>query len=423
MGRTFSNDTSAPGRRREDLTRATRPEVLFVSGHLPYPPVSGGRRREFELLDRLSDRFAFHLMVSSKTLEEDRTNAERLAPLCETVRIFPAGTGQPPGQEHVPELVRGAWSVDLAGAVEEALRRGRVDVVHVERFHLLTHVPEPCPAPILLVEQNIEFSLWGQRLAHALGRRERRRRFTEYVTTVQAEIDAWRRASMCGAVTEDDRATMLAAVPEMDVRIIPHGIGAIGPPPSPGEVAAIRGSAPALLVFVANFAYGPNVDGALWLCRDIFPKVRALVPGIRLVLAGNDPPPNVRALAGPEVEVTGRVPSVEPYLEAADVFLCPLREGGGVKAKLLEALSRGRPVVTTSVGAQGLGPDAERALRIEDRSRGFARAVADLLGDPAERRRLGRSGQDLVASLPTWDDSAEALAGCYRELQRRRAAV
>jgi polysaccharide biosynthesis protein PslH len=146
-------------------------------------------------------------------------------------------------------------------------------------------------------------------------------------------------------------------------------------------------------VFVANFAYGPNVDGALWLCRDVFPRVRAFVPGARLMLVGNHPPAEVRALAGPGVTVTGRVTSVDPYLEAADLFLCPLREGGGIKAKLLEALSRGEPVVTTSVGSQGLGPEAERALRIEDRSRGFARAVSDLLGDPTERRRLAGPGE------------------------------
>lgn len=401
--------------------RRRRPRVLFVTGHLPFPPVSGGRRRELELLSRLSHDFEFHMMVSSKTFNEDVANLGAVRHLCASVGVWPAGAGEPPrAQGRVPHLVRQAWSPELAAAVEAVLRERRVDVVHVERFHLLQHVPGWARSPILLVEQNIEYTLWGQRVSLARDRRERKRRFGEYVTTLQAEIEAWRRAAICGAVTEEDREVMLAAVPGLDVRIIAHGIDPMVPLPSPRALhrplPGVDPSGRGLVVFLANFGYGPNADAALFLCREIHPRVRASGHPATLVLVGNDPPPEVQAFRAPDVVVTGRVPAVEPYLDAADVVVCPLREGGGIKVKVLEALARGRAVVSTTVGAQGFGPGARTAMRIEDRPRRFAQAVVDLLEDPAERARLGAAGRRLVEGLPTWDDSAAALAAAYREL-------
>ncbi|HEV3474443.1 MAG TPA: glycosyltransferase family 4 protein [Actinomycetota bacterium] len=394
-----------------------RPEILFLTGHLPYPPVSGGRRREFELITRLAPEFGLHLFVSSKTFQEDAANASALRELCASVHVWPAGTGAPTmtgGRS--PELVRRAWSEQMADAVEERLRSEPISVVHVERFHLMPHVPPSSEVPVVLVEQNIEYGLWRQRLARAQGRRERRRFFQEYVATLQAEIDAWRRADICGAVTEEDRATMLAALPDLDVRIIPHGVElpAIGSGNGSDPAPEVEGSD--VVAFVANFAYAPNADGAVHLCRDVLPRIQAARPSAKLLLVGNDPPPEVLALRSPDVIVTGRVPAVEPYLDRADVVVCPLREGGGIKVKILEALAREKPVVTTPVGAQGFGPDAADVMRIAEGPDPFAHAVVELLADPEERTRLGKAGSRLVAALPTWDEAALRLATCYRDV-------
>jgi glycosyltransferase involved in cell wall biosynthesis len=389
--------------------RRDRPAVLFITGHLPYPPVSGGRRRELELITRLADRYRFHLLVSSKTFEEDRANAEELADVCESIRVWAAGA-HPFPSKGAPELVRRIWSQDLASAAAEALEGREVDLVHVERFQLIPHLPGWCPVPLLLVEQNVEYRLWHQRMGNARGRL-RRRYVAEYASTVQAEIEAWHRAHMLAAVTEEDKATMLEAVPGKAVRVIPHGLERFQRSDSASRTESGRN-----LLFLANFAYAPNADGAMYLCKEVFPRVRSAEPSARLLLVGNDPPPEVRALAGGGVRVTGRVTSTEPYLTSADVVVCPLREGGGIKAKVLEALSAGKAVVTTSIGAQGIGPDAFKAMRIEDRPRAFARAVVDLLRDSGARRTLEAEARRLAMRMPTWDDAAEALEGCYAEL-------
>ena len=401
-----------------------RPRVLFLTGHLPYPPISGGRRREYELLARLGGDFDIHLFVLSKTPEEDAANTEALRELCAGIEVVPAAwlPGDPVPPPTMPELVLRHWAPDLTRRVTEVIERDEVDLVHVEGFYLMHHVPAEASVPVLLVEQNIEYSVWHQRMRLSPTRKEQRRRVAQYAMTLQAEIDAWKRSSLCAAVTEEDRATMLEAVPGLEVRVVPDGADhrsdLEGSGPGRSEGLSPDDGAPTV-VFVGNFLYAPNVDAATYLCAEILPHIRSRVPEARLYLVGNAPPPEVAALGGDGVVVTGRVDSVEPYLDSATVVVCPLREGGGVKVKMLEALSRGKAVVTTSVGAQGLGDGAAACLEIHDRPRHFARAVVELIRNQEDRRRLERAAREFALGLPSWDDAAKALAGCYRELLER----
>ena len=144
--------------------------------------------------------------------------------------------------------------------------------------------------------------------------------------------------------------------------------------------------------------------------------MRERVPATRVLLVGNAPPPEVLALCCGAVEATGRVARVEPYLDRAAVVVSPLRIGGGIKVKGLEALRRGKAVVSTAVGVQGLGPDVEDAIAVADDPARFADACVRLLLDRGERRRLERRALAVAGSLPTWDEAAADLLDCYREL-------
>ena len=403
-----------------------RAKVLFLTGHLPYPPVSGGRRREYELISRLCERFAFHLVVISKTPDDDVANAPALQDRCASITVFPAVAAPAlDGSAALPALALRHWAPDVKEFVERRIAKAAIDVVHVEGFYLMHHVPEPLAIPLLLVEQNVEYTLWHQRMRLARGRRERRRNLTEYAITLQAEIDAWKRSTLCAAVTEDDRATMLAAVPNLDIRVIPDGadhVSTVGTSDSGAEEPSFFDGRP-VVTFVANFGYRPNVDAAQYLVHRILPRVAAKVPSVRVLLVGNAPPREVRDLADDRVTVTGRVASVEPFLQASDVVVCPLREGGGIKVKVLEALRHGKALVTTSVGAQGIEQRGRAAMVVRDDARSFAAAVTKLLLDQGERRALERIAAEFAASLPTWEDSAVELERCYDELRGRAGKV
>ena len=206
-------------------------------------------------------------------------------------------------------------------------------------------------------------------------------------------------------VSEQERTRLPVNAPS--VLVCPNGRdpSAVLPPASDPVVA-----------FVATMGWGPNIDAALWLGRDIWPLVLARVPSARLLLVGRDPAPSVLALAGDNVQVTGTVADVTPYLAESRVVVAPLRAGGGTRLKIMEALDAGRPVVATSVGCEGIEDLVGRGVVVADTAAGLADAVASLLLDPAGASALGRTGHDAVSAAHTWDRALvpllEAVQAC-----------
>ena len=398
--------------------------VLMLTSHLPFPPYSGGRRREFELLRRVCTRYGVDvkLCVVTKTLREDVEYADALRAYCSEVALFDAvrndGSKRHRASLPFPTSTSPQEPADYVRAVTEA---GAVDLLHVERFFLLRHVDRTVPVPTLLVEQNVEYELHAQRTRYARRMLEKLWHYQRYVLTRRAEIRAWRESTLCAALTRDDRQHIKAALGGRDVPLIPDGYdhvtdlrGGVGPQ---RVDLALDLPTSDFVLFVGNFEYQPNVDAAHFLTSEIAPKVVARRPDATFVLAGNGPPLDVQQLGKlAHVTVTGRVPRLEPYLASAAVVVCPLRIGGGVKLKLLESLHHGKAVVTTSIGAQGLDARGRQAVRIADNADALADELTTLLTHQEERRALEMRAARFVRSLPTWDDAADDLHESYRRV-------
>jgi glycosyltransferase involved in cell wall biosynthesis len=375
--------------------------LLFLTCHLPYPPHSGGRLREHELLARLTQRFDVHVAAVTKTLAEDAEAVAQIPWDHHGVSLFAAAPlSQLEGL--APQVARHRSKAAAAG-IGELLAAGGFDAVHVEGFYLWQHLSRARP-PAVLVEQNIEWQLF-----------EQQGRDAQAGATRRAELAVWRQADVLGALTRADRE-VIARHTGRAVHLVPDGADHLHPPPR----APRRAASGERILMVANFGYAPNVDGAAWFVREVMPRIRVAKPAARLQLVGASPPPEIRALACDDVDVTGRVPDVAPYLHAADVVVCPLRYGGGVKVKMLEALRAGKAIVSTDVGCQGLSLPRGAVDRA---SAGdcFARAVIALLTDPERRAHAERAAA--AVELPTWDDAAEALAECWRLATRRSRAA
>jgi glycosyltransferase involved in cell wall biosynthesis len=160
------------------------------------------------------------------------------------------------------------------------------------------------------------------------------------------------------------------------------------------ELGRVEVADPPTLTFIGQQTYGPNADGSAWLVEEVLPHLRALVPDVRLRVVG-DAPEGVRALGLVDaVTVTGLVPDVADELARADVAVVPIRYGGGTRIKILEAFAHRIPVVSTTVGAEGLDVQDGEHLLIADDPQSFAKACATLLTDVELRRRLVAAAHD-----------------------------
>jgi glycosyltransferase involved in cell wall biosynthesis len=207
----------------------------------------------------------------------------------------------------------------------------------------------------------------------------------------------------------------VAIVSEQERKRLPEGVRSVLVCPNGRDPSAVLPPAPdPTVAFVATMGWRPNIDAALWLGRDIWPLVVAQVPQARLLLVGRDPAPSVLALARDNLQVTGTVPDVTPYLAESRVVVAPLRAGGGTRLKLMEALDVGRPVVATSVGCEGAEDLVGRGVVVADTAKSLADAIASLLLDPARASELGQAGHNAVSAEHTWDRALAPLLQAVR---------
>jgi len=173
---------------------------------------------------------------------------------------------------------------------------------------------------------------------------------------------------------------------------------------------------PGRIVFVGSFDWYPNEDGILWFLHEIYPRIRAAHPGVTTKIVGRLPTSNMNkaAAAYPELEITGAVPDVRPYLAQAEVVVVPLRMGGGTRIKIFEAMSMDRAVVSTPIGAEGLPLVAGREILLEESPEEFAKSVVRLLNHAGERNALAQAGREKVIRDHTWAAVAARMEGILR---------
>jgi len=211
------------------------------------------------------------------------------------------------------------------------------------------------------------------------------------------EIGVYGRADLVMTLTEDDRRALLRAIPGAVTAVVPSTY------PVARDVPGFTQRVPRSLLFVGGFRHSPNADAMLFFCRQVLPLVRRSLPDVTVTIVGDAPPKEVIALSSAQVTVTGWVPRVEPYLASHCLSIAPLRFGAGLKGKIVEAMGAGIPVVTTSVGAEGMELVHGGTALIADSPEAFAGSIVRLCTDQDLHARLSRSS--LEHAKARWDPS------------------
>lgn len=221
----------------------------------------------------------------------------------------------------------------------------------------------------------------------------------------------WRKFERIEVLTQRDADAIRALAPEFAsrTRINPFGVEL------PRETFPQREQA-GQIVFIGGFTHSPNVDAALWLAHEIFPRILARCANAKLTLVGSYPPAAVRALARDNITLAANVPSIEPYLEQASVIIAPLRRGGGQRLKVLQGMAHGKAVVATPLAVEGLEICGKPPLFVARDADGIAESVVELLMTPEARHILGALARAYVGKHFSPEAYAGRLEREYAEL-------
>jgi len=231
--------------------------------------------------------------------------------------------------------------------VDDALARHHFDVMLVESSQM-GWVSSPPGLPVVIDEHNIESELL-ERMADS-ERTVLRRLFheIEFRRYRRFEDRTWAASAGCTTTSSRDAVRLHSRRPEVPVASVPNGVDV--------DQFAPQGSheAPGRLIFTGLMDYRPNFDGISWFVDEIYPLIQQRRPDVQLQIVGHGSPEVLDELRGPGIEVTGRVPDLRSYLDDATVAIVPLRIGGGTRLKVVEAMSMGKAIVSTALGAEGI---------------------------------------------------------------------
>ena len=218
------------------------------------------------------------------------------------------------------------------------------------------------------------------------------------------EFDMYEEADKGLSLTPQGKEELLDIRAALDIDIVPHGV----------DVEHFSFSDPdreeRSIVFVGNYLHYPNADAVLYFARVIWPQVKEQSPELKFTIVGQAPPPEIKRLEDdPAVVVTGRVADVTPYLKKSTIFICPVRLGGGFRGKILEAMAIGRPIVSTSLGAEGIPAQSGKNIILADTPEDFAQGIDRLLQDNHLYNQVSTLGRELVEDKYAWEKGVEVL--------------
>ena len=396
--------------------------ILFITDFLPYPILGGASLRNFNVLQRIAATHQVWLVAFSNTPQQAQALAH-LEGFCEKV-VTAESNEMKSALWHplqymkyalsgIPPEFRFYSSRRLEQEIKCLVAKIDFDIVQIDQVSMglfLKTIPANKHERTIWSLHDIDYVKFSRII-----KREPRLARKVRLWINNQFVRSWlpRHAgkfARCITVSDVDRRTLETANPILKVDVIPNGVDTESYKSLP-----LPTSKPALL-FVGNMSYIPCIDAVMYFCHQIFPKIKQAVAKVDFWIVGKEPTPEVRKLEQEGIHITGTVEEVRPYYEQSTVCVVPLRAGGGTRLKILEAMALGRPVVTTSLGCEGLEVTDGQHLFIADTPDDFAKKTVRLIQDGELRRQITQRARDLVVNKYDWGAISRKLMRTYLEV-------
>jgi sugar transferase (PEP-CTERM/EpsH1 system associated) len=397
-------------------------KILFLSFEFPYPLDRGGRVKTFHYLEALARHHEVTLVALSRSPLE-RQYLDRFADWLEAVYLVPVDLSL------ARKMLLASWGLwqrkpfvmalyasrEMRNLISELLQAQKYDAIYADHLHMSQYIPRSTDSFTVLDQHNVEAMIlhrffksrrpgplkafaWREWRRMAAYEPAECRRFNRVLVTTPVDADLIRPWLQLGQQLE----------------VLPIGVDVEYFKPMPRSLNSHR------LVSLGTLAWQPNADGVLWFCREVLPLVRAYVPDVTFQIIGDHPPAVLRKLGDDEaIELLGRVDDVRPFLANSAGLVVPLRVGSGMRVKVLDALAMGVPVVSTSVGCEGIAVTHGRDVLIADDPLDFARAIVDVVSNGELQEHLSSAGRALVMERYAWPVIYDQIGKVFADIPGR----
>lgn len=391
--------------------------ILWLKTELLHPVDKGGRIRTYQMLREL--RKEHH--ITYLTLDDGNSAPDALEKAQEyahDVITIPHKVAQKFGAGFYIELLGNLISPlpyfmakyksdEMRLAIKQIVDSGKIDLIVCDFLMPSINVPKDIGVPVLLFQHNVETMIWKRHFEVAVNPLKKAYMKRQWNRTLAYERSICSQYDAVVAVSADDAAMFEKEFGAKDVGEVPTGVDL-----EFFTRQVKRTEHGKQLVFTGSMDWLPNDDAINWFVKDIFPLIRKEIPEVVLTVVGRSPSESIRSIAqaDSQIKVTGRVEDVRPYMADADVFIVPIRIGGGTRLKIYEAMSMQLPVVSTTIGAEGLPLENDKEIVLRDKPEEFAKAVVDLLRQTDVADNIAKMAFERVTKDFGWANAARVFA-------------
>jgi len=403
------------------VTNPRRPRILFVSPYPICPPVHGGGLFMYYTLRELSAWCEVHAIVMLDYASEIEANQE-LRRYCRTIEFYVRTADRDPHLGSIaPHAIHEFHRPEIEWLIQRQTLLQRIDVIQLEYTALGQYARRFNRLVCALFEHDVYFQSVGRSLPFVRSPIEKLKAQFEYLRAIRYELKMLPECDHIQVCTEENKRYVESFLPGLAPRISSGMRAGIDTslysfPGGPRE--------PLTMLFIGSFRHIPNQVALNWFAREVLPLIVEKLPGARLLVAGSDPPPR-HAFPDPAnaIEMLGFVDDVQRMLSSCEVFVCPIRSGSGVRVKLLEAFASGIPVVSTTLGAEGLAREDGEFCALADEPRIFAAKTIQMLEEPVAAAQMAERARREVEQ--NWDAAAitRRLVERYRHIIRSKRSL
>lgn len=393
-------------------------KILFVAPYAPVPPTFGGALRIYHLLKQAAQRHDVSLVAYGEK-EDYRLLKEHFGNTLRRIDLLPypwTGRFRRVGQVYALCTQHSFFhhmihTQEMQRLLDKVIEQGRFDLIESE-FAVVGSFEYNTDAVKILDAHNVEYDNFLRMSQRAGSWLRKIHYYREHKKFFYEEISACLKHDAIFTTSQRDRSILQKDVPSVPKYVIPNGVD-----------TAYFSSSPSFreknsLVFTGMMGYIPNYDGIVYFLDEIFPLILRQVPDAKIYIVGSKPPKQLLHRASSNIIVTDYVPDVRPYIDRACVYVVPLRAGGGTRLKILEAMAMRKPIVTTTIGCEGIDVRENETVLIRDNPADFADAVVQLLKDKPTADRLVSASYEKVCRCYDWSVIGEQAEDVYEALTK-----